>query len=219
MPKDLFVRDFGSKLHSRASQIAKIDGVTLGSIVNDAVDQWVRQREKTRHRLDLILYSDEKSMLNILNELDHLTNQNWFRAYFGPSSNHKGTELLKKYKWFNGTVTPYDEFYDNPIGYVKKVLKKVGNEVNTDQLLTLVFLTRDMTKPRTVKIASKFCEWFKAKKVPGITQCLVDTDNVFSGKTEDIIEFFNCHDQVFIVKDDKLHRLRLTDESFFSLVV
>jgi len=219
MSKDLFVRDFDLKLHSRASQIAKIDGVTLGSIVNNAVDQWVRQREKTRHRLDLILYSDEKSMLNILDELDHLTNQNWFRAYFGPSSNHKGVELLKKHKWFNGTVTPYDEFYDNPIGYVKKVLKKVGNEVNTDQLLTLVFLTQNMTKPRTVKKASKFCEWFKAKKVPGITQCLVDTDNVFSGKTEDIIEFFNCHDQVFIVKDDKLHKLRLTDESFFSLVV
>ncbi len=219
MSKDLFVRDFDGKLHSKASQIAKIDGVTLSSIVNDAIDQWVRQREKTRHRFDLILYSDEKSMLNILDELDHLTQKNWSRVYFGPTSNHVGTDLLKKLKWFNGTITPFDEFYDDPISYVKKVIKKVVNNVNTDQLLSLVFLTREMSQKRAVKKASKFCEWYRAKKVPGITQCFVNTDNVFSGKTEDVIEFFNCHDQVFFVKDDKLHRLRLTEENFFSLVV
>ena len=34
-----------------------------------------------------------------------------------------------------------------------------------------------------------------------------------------LLLFFNCHDQVFFVKDDKLHKLRLTEENFFSLVV
>ena len=218
MTKDLFVRDFAAKLHSKASQIAKMDGVTLGSVVNDAVDQWVRQREKIRHRLDLVVYSDEKSMLTTLDEVDHLTKQNWFSAYFGPA-NHPGTELLKKYNWFNGTITPYDEFYDNPMNYVKKVLKRITDEVNSDQLLTVVFLNRDMTKPSTVKKASKFCEWYKAKKIPGITMCMVSSENVLGGKTEDIIEFFTAHDNVFMVKNDRLHKLRVTDENFFSLIV
>ena len=42
MVKDLFVRDFDEKLHAKATQIATIDGITLASIVADAVDKWIK---------------------------------------------------------------------------------------------------------------------------------------------------------------------------------
>ena len=50
MVKDLFVRDFDEKLHAKATQIATIDGITLASIVADAVDKWIKNHEKNRHR-------------------------------------------------------------------------------------------------------------------------------------------------------------------------
>jgi len=50
MVKDLFVRDFDERLHAKASQIASDDGITLASIVADAVDRWIKNHENNRHR-------------------------------------------------------------------------------------------------------------------------------------------------------------------------
>jgi hypothetical protein len=55
MVKDLFVRDFDEKLHAKATQIAANDHTTLASIVTDAVDKWIKNYEKIRHRHNLII--------------------------------------------------------------------------------------------------------------------------------------------------------------------
>ena len=218
MKKDLFVRDFDGKLHAKATQIANDDGITLASIVNDAVDKWVRQREKSRHRHDLVLFADTKSLIKILSELDRNTKQNWFRAVVGQAK-HPGKEFLKKHKWFDGSISPYSQFFDKPFGYANKVLSKIGSQIDNGHLLTVAFLTGDLAKERSLRKAAEFCSWYDKKHVPGITHCICPSENILSGKTEDILELFNCHNQVFIVKDDKLHRLRLTEENFFTLVV
>ena len=59
MVKDLFVRDFDEKLHAKATQIATNDGITLASIVADAVDRWIKNHENNRHRRSARRYRDE----------------------------------------------------------------------------------------------------------------------------------------------------------------
>src|SRR5919202_2842970 len=102
MVKDLFVRDFDEKLHTKATQIATNDRITLSSIVTDAVDKWIKNYEKIRHRHNLILYSDEISLSKILGEIDKLAPENCFKSFCG-SPKHHGIQILNKRKWFDAT--------------------------------------------------------------------------------------------------------------------
>ena len=93
MVKDLFVRGFDENLHTKATQIATNDHVTLASIVTDAIGKWIKSYEKSRHRHNLILYSDQPSLKKILDEIDKLASNNWFKSYCG-SINHPGVQIL-----------------------------------------------------------------------------------------------------------------------------
>ena len=42
MTKNLLVRGFDDEIHSKLGEIAKRDGVSLNSIVKDAVDKWIK---------------------------------------------------------------------------------------------------------------------------------------------------------------------------------
>jgi len=97
MVKDLFVRDFDERLHAKASQIATDDGITLASIVADAVDKWIKNHENNRHRHNLILYDDEKTLSKLLDEIDKLASDNWFKSSCG-SAKHYGMQYLSKRK-------------------------------------------------------------------------------------------------------------------------
>jgi hypothetical protein len=121
MVKDLFVRDFDEKLHAKATQIAANDHTTLASIVTDAVDKWIKNYEKIRHRHNLILYSDEISLSKILGEIDKLPPDNWFKLFCGPPK-HYGVQILNKRKWFDATANNYDEFLEKPQETATKVM-------------------------------------------------------------------------------------------------
>ena len=97
MVKDLFVRDFDEKLHAKATQIATNDRITLASIVTDAIDKWIKNYEKIRHRHNLILYSDQISLKKLLDEIDKLASENWLKSFCGPTK-HYGIQILNKKK-------------------------------------------------------------------------------------------------------------------------
>ncbi|HZD36490.1 MAG TPA: hypothetical protein VE130_14900, partial [Nitrososphaeraceae archaeon] len=102
MVKDLFVRGFDEKLHAKAAQIATNDRITLASIVTDAIDKWVKDYERNKHRHNLILYSDQISLKKLLDEIDKLASDNWLKSYCGPAK-HSGIQILNKKKWFDAT--------------------------------------------------------------------------------------------------------------------
>src|SRR5215510_1928400 len=127
MAKDLFVRGFDENLHARATQIAANDRVTLGSIVTDAIDKWITNYDKNRHRHNLILYSDQISLKRILDEIDKLASDNWLKSYCGPME-HFGIQILNKRKWFDVTSNQYQEFLEKPQEGGIKVLESINNK-------------------------------------------------------------------------------------------
>jgi hypothetical protein len=221
MVKDLFVRDFDEKPHGKATQIAANDHPTLASIVTDAVDKWIKNYEKIRHRHNLILYSDEISLSKILGEIDKLASDNWFKSFCGPTK-HYGIQILNKRKWFDATANNYDEFLEKPQETATKVLEIINNEVGDSRRLlplTVAFLVEDLARKESVKKAAGFCEWYERKSTPGITYCIANARNVLTGSFDDLFNLFNAHNGVFLVKSNKIYRLRLDDEHFYSLLV
>jgi hypothetical protein len=221
MVKDLFVRDFDEKLHVKATQIAANDHTTLASIVTDAVDKWIKNYEKIRHRHNLILYSDEISLSKILGEIDKLAPENWFKSFCG-SPKHYGIQILNKRKWFDATANNYDEFLEKPQETATKVMEIINNEVGGSRRLlplTVAFLVEDLARKESIKKAAGFCEWYERKSTPGITYCIANARNVLTESFDDLFSLFNAHNGVFLVKTNKIYRLRLDDEHFYSLLV
>jgi len=218
MVKDLFVRDFDEKLHAKASQIATDDGITLGSIVVDAVDKWIKNHEKNQHRHNLILYDDEKTLSKLLDEIDKLASDNWFKSSCG-SAKHYGMQYLNKRKWFDATASNYDKLLENPQVTGNKVLENIGNKVGSKFPLTVAFLVEDLARKKSIRKALGFCEWFESKSLPGITYCIANTKDIISGSFDDLFDLFNVHNAMFLSKGNKLYKMRLDEERFYSLLI
>ncbi|HEY7108527.1 MAG TPA: hypothetical protein VH415_03775 [Nitrososphaeraceae archaeon] len=227
MAKDLFVRGFDEKLHAKATQIATNDRVTLGSIVTDAIDKWVKNYEKNRHRHNLILYSDQISLKKILDEINNLASDNWLKSYCGPAE-HSGIKILDKRKWFDATGNKYEDFLEKPQETGIKVIETINSKVkeaasskgNSNLLpMTVTFLVEDLARKESVKEAAGVCKWYESKSLPGVTYCIANAKNVLAASFDELFELFNAHNGVFLIKNNKIYRLRIDDEHFYSLLI
>lgn len=217
MAHDLLVRGLDDEVHSKITDASEHLGMSVNAIIKDAADKWVSQLGKERHRHDLILYSDDESLKYLLSKTDELTEANWSKICCGPP-NHLGITTLRKLDWLDGTIKPYEKFYQNPTEYAKKLIQSVPKTAKNKQLLIAAFLTGDLAK-NSVKESAKFCQWYDKQHVPGITHCIALTKTIMQDKIEDILDLFNCYEQVFIVKNKRLHRLRISEENFYSLIL
>ena len=219
MVKDLLVRGFDDETHSQLGDMAGQMGVSLNSIVKDAVDKWIENNSQTVKKHELILYTDDESLKNFLKSLDRiLQSDGFFNACCGPKDHH-GMQFLTKRGWFDGTVEPYKGFLDNPNNYGKKVIQKIGNHINSKQLMIIAFLTGDLAKNKTVPKSVDFCQWYHKQNVPGITHCVTHAENILSGSLANALELFEAHDQVFIVKKDSINKIHVTKESIHKLLL
>jgi hypothetical protein len=230
MVKDLFVRGFDEKLHAKAAQIATNDRTTLSSIVTDAIDKWIKNYEKNKHRHNLVLYSDQISLKKLLDEIDKLASDNWLKSYCGPAK-HPGIQILNKKRWVDAAGERYEQFLEKPQETAIKVLDTINSKIeerrsngrNRDNMnllpLIITFLVEDISREGSVKKAAGVCEWYESKSLPGITYCIANTKTVLAGSFDNLFELFNAHNTVFLTKSNKIYRLRLDDEHFYSLLI
>jgi len=129
MTRDLLIRGFDNKIHLQLGELSKEKGVSINSIVKDAVDKWLNQQQQSdipkKHYL--LLYSDDNSILGLLKSMDRLAKESdLFRCFCGPPSSIS-TKLLSKLNWYDGTVTPY--CYDETTT-VKTILTNIISLIN-----------------------------------------------------------------------------------------
>ena len=134
MARDLLVRGFDDEIHAQLGEIAKRDGVSLNSIVKDAVDKWMEQNENVPRRHDLILYGNESSMVSLLKSMNNIAETGyWFRAHCGPPD-HKAVKLLDKLNWFNGTTSPYKIREKSADKYCGKAMQKIAKAAQKKEI-------------------------------------------------------------------------------------
>lgn len=236
MTRDLIVRGLDDKVHADLGKIAKDKGVSINSIVKDAVDRWLKQKKEILKKHHLIIYSDDTDMLRLLKSMDRLANESdLFKSFCGaPSSPY--TELLSKMKWYNGTVMPY--YYSNNIQmgvkqvkqdnqgllsgqkdvmkYCGNVMANIANNAKDRELCCMDFLINDVAKT-SLKQALTIEEAYDNDRLSGFMYCTYKTENLLNSEIKNIIELFELHDQVFILKDDEVYKLHVTKENVHKL--
>src|SRR6478735_2908538 len=105
MTHDLIIRGFDDQTHSNLGKIANQKGVSINSIVKDAVDKWLKQQKEIPRRHHLIIYDDEESIKSLLKSIDKLAKEGeWFRCFVS-SPDFSIKDLLKKLEWFDSILS------------------------------------------------------------------------------------------------------------------
>ncbi len=109
MTHTLVIRGVDDNAHEELSQIANQEGLSINSIVKDAVDIWLKQKKsKVPKKHHLIIYSNENSLIHLIKSMDTVAkNSNLYRCFFGPPD-VPPAQLMTKLKWeYGGGTEPY----------------------------------------------------------------------------------------------------------------
>ena len=239
MTHNLIIRGFDDQVHAQLGEISNQRGVSINSIVKDAVDKWIKQQQsQVPRKHHLVIYSDNESMMALLKSMDRLAKEGGlFRCFCGPpDSSH--TDLLSKLKWYDGTVEPYcysknvqDRLQQNQIQiqtqtqtqsqknimkYCGKVMENIEKNANNKQVCCLDFLANDIAKA-SLRQALTIEEAYDNNRIAGLMYCTYKTETLLNTEIKDMIELFEMHDQIFILKGDEVYKLHLTKENVHKL--
>lgn len=233
MTHNLIVRGFDDHVHTQLGEIANQRGVSINSIVKDAVDKWLKEQQlQVPRKHHLIIYSDDEFMLGLLKSMDRLAKEgDLFKCFCGPPSS-TSTELLSKLKWYNGTIEPYYYSGDvqdrkqqshlqiqsqkNIMKYCGNVMENIANNSNGKPVCCMDFLINDIAKS-SLKQALTIEEAYNNSRIPGLMYCTYKTEILLNSEIKDMIELFEMHDQIFIVKNDEIYKLHVTKENAHKL--
>ena len=231
---NLIVRGFDDYVHSKLGEVANQRGVSINSIIKDAVDKWLKEQQSQVPRKHyLIIYSDDESMGGLLKSMDRLAIEGeLFRCFCGPPK-RAYTELLSKLDWYNGTVEPY--YYSineegnkgrqsqvqiqspkNIMKYFSKVIENITHNSHGKQVCCMDFLINDIANA-SIKQALTLEQAYNKSRFPGLVYCTYKTETLLHSEIKDMIELFEMHDQIFIIKVDEVYKLHITKENVHKL--
>ena len=234
MTHNLIVRGFDDHVHTMLGEVANQRGVSINSIVKDAVDKWLKEQQSQLPRKHcLIIYSDDESMRGLLKSMDRLAKEgDLFRCFCGrPDSS--SAKLLSRLEWYNGTVEPY--YYSaneegkggrqsqlqiqdqkNIMKYFSKIVNNITNNSGGRQVCCVDFLINDVAES-SLKQALTIENAYNNSRLPGLVYCAYKTGVLLNSEIKDMIELFEMHDQIFIVKEDEVYKLHITKENVHKL--
>jgi len=211
LTKDILVRGFDDKDHQKLNQIATEMGVSVNSIIKDAVDKWFTQKTNIPKKHILLIYDDESSVLELLKSVDRLAKeQGWFRA-FCAAPKHKTKNTLSKLGWFDGTIEPYAPD-KNPSKYCEMMLNKITKELKQKPICGIDFVLSDIASD-SIQEALKIENSYDKNPLPGIFFCPYKAEDVMKSSLKDTMDLFLMHDPFYILKKNELYKLHVTKES------
>ena len=230
MTHDLVVRGFDDKVHSNLGKIANEKGISINSIVKDAVDKWLKHQQEIPKMHYLVLYPDNESMIGLLKSMDRLAQEaDLFRCFCGPPHSLE-TDLLSKLNWYNATVMPY--YYVNDISptrgaknarnkkeitkYWDKVMTNIIDSANNKQLCCMEFLINDIANSSSIDTMT-IEQLYDNNRLSGLVYCNYKTENLINLGIRNMIELFKMHDEVFILNGTEVYKLHITRENVHKL--
>ena len=219
MPKDVLVRGVDEEIYATMGNAAKEKGISINSLVKDAIDSWLSKKDDNAKIHHLILYADDKSMSSLLRSLDYYAKKSgWFKCHFGPTDNF-GVKTLDELKWHNGTIEPYETSTKNMTSYCVNIIKKMMLKAGSQSICCIDFILGEVANKKSLPQALKIEHEYNKSRIGGLMFCPYKTSDLLSAGINDIMELFEEHDQIFVLKGDKVYKLHLTLESIHKMIM
>jgi hypothetical protein len=104
----------------------------------------------------------------------------------------------------------------NIFKYCDKVLENIVKNADNKPVCCMDFLINDIGKD-TLKQALTLEKIYDDNRIAGLMYCTYKTENLLNSQIKDLIELFEMHDQVFILKGDEVYKLHITKENVHKL--
>ena len=220
MAKDVLVRGVDEEIYATMGNAAKEKGISINSLVKDAIDSWLTRKDGDDAKIHhLILYADDESLSNLLRSLDYYAKKSgWFKCHFGHAED-SGVKMLDELKWHNGTVVPYETSEKNMASYCGSIMKKIMKKANSQPICCIDFILGDIANKKSLSQALKIEHEYNKSRMGGLMFCPYKTSDLFSAGINDMMELFEEHDQIFVLKEDKVYKLHLTLESVHKMIM
>jgi hypothetical protein len=208
MSKVLYVRGFNEQLHDELDDQAKKEGVSPASILENAFEEWLKNKQEIPTKHYLVLYSDDNSLLDFVRKVNDLDDDDWFHVTCGPQS-HAGVKFLKKHGWYDVTVSPYVQGIKKPEKYSSKVFDHLEKVSAGKQTCFIGFMTEDIAQRYSLQKASEAEEIYNTKRISGVVFCPYDMRKLNDFNFTDIFELFKNHDEIFVLKENEVYKLNV----------
>jgi hypothetical protein len=100
--------------------------------------------------------------------------------------------------------------------YCKQVITKIADGTNNRQLCCMDFLINDISK-NSLKQAMIVEQLYDNNRLSGLMYCNYMTESLIGSDIKNMIELFEMHDQVFILKDTEVYKLHVTKENVHKM--
>lgn len=211
MGRDLHIRDIDEKEHAELTKIADGMGVSINSIVKDAIDKWLLQKSQIPKKHILLIYDDDKAVVDLLKSVDKIAKElGWFRAFCSPPEHHS-KKSLSKLGWFDATVMPYNP-RKNPSKYSSQVEEKIAKASKQQPIFAIDFALPEIAS-ESLQEAIMIERAYDKDPMPGIVICPYKADNVMSSSIAQTMELFLMHDPFYILNENELYKFHVTKES------
>jgi len=216
MEKVLFVRGFDETLHNKLNDQSRTEGVSTASILEKAYEDWLKKRNETPSIHYLLLYSDDKSLLNFLKKADQMLDDNCVKICAGtPSSAMK---FLKKNGWIDGADKSYvQEIKKSPEQCTSKVFDHLGEIASGKYSCYMGFMTEDVALQYSVKRANDIERIYNSKRIPGVVFCPYNIAKLKNYSLRDLIDLFKEHDKGFLVEGNDVFEMSITNTNLPKL--
>lgn len=247
MAHNLIIRGFDDKVHLQLGELANQGGVSINSIVKDAVDKWLKhQQSEVPRKHYLVIYSDDESMIGLLKSMDRLAKESDLFRCFCSSPESQSSELLSKLKWYDATIKPYYYAPADTIAAVnyqdkndhspnqqqqkqqtqlsqKNIMKYFGNIIENmakkanNKQVCCLDLLINDIAKTSLKQVLSIEEAYNTNRIAGSTYCTYNTATLLNSEIKDMLELFELHDQIFLLNGDEVYKLHVTKENVHKL--
>lgn len=217
MTKNLIVRGFDDKTHAELGDLARQKGVSINSIIKDAVDKWLeKQQSSAPKKHHLVLYDNDDSIVSMLKSVDSLARDSgWFRCYAGPPD-ARLSKYLGNMGWFEGTTLPYEPEKQSVLKYCSAAMDRIAKNASDRHVCCMDFLINDVARS-SLKRAIDIEHAYDDDRISGFMFCTYRTDTLLHADMSSIVDLFELHDQVFIIKESDVYKLHITKENVHKL--
>ena len=213
MTKNIIVRGLDDETHSDLGELARQKGVSINSVIKDAVDRWLEQQHSTSPKKHhLVLYDNDDSIMAMLKSMDAVAKDSgWFRCYAGPPD-VRPSKYLNNLGWFEGTILPYEPDRQSALKYCNATMNKIAKGAGDRHVCCMDFLINDVARS-SLKQAINIEHAYDDNRISGFMFCTYRTDTLLHADMGSIVDLFELHDQIFVIKESDVYKLHITKES------
>lgn len=95
-------------------------------------------------------------------------------------------------------------------------MENISINAANKQVCCMDFLINDIANS-SLRQALTIEKKYDSCRIPGLMYCTYKIETLFKSEITDLIELFEGHDQVFILRDDEVYKLHITKESVHKL--